>query len=63
MNKYPNHDYENLQLLDYGVDKSVTLEQNYIDLIPQHGLEGIYSVDNTKSSYSGVSLDYIVPHP
>jgi len=52
MNKYPNHDYENLQLLDYGVDKSVTLEQNYIDLIPQHGLEGIYSVDNTKSSNS-----------
>jgi hypothetical protein len=33
----------------------MTLEQNSIDMMTQHGQEGIYSVDNTKSLDSGVS--------
>jgi hypothetical protein len=31
--------------LDYGVDKLMMLEQNYVDMMIQHGLEGICSVD------------------
>jgi hypothetical protein len=33
MNKYPYHDYIVSQLLDYGVDKIVTLEQNVVDMM------------------------------
>jgi len=36
-------------------DKSMMLEQNFVDLMTQHGLEGICNVNNTKSSYSRVS--------
>ncbi len=57
INKYPNHDYVDLQLLDYGVDKSMTSKQNFVDLMTQHGLEGVYKVDNTKSSNLGVSSE------
>jgi hypothetical protein len=59
MNKYPNHDYAYLQLLDYGVDILVTSKQNSIDLMIQHGSQGIYNVDNTKSSYSRLSLELL----
>jgi hypothetical protein len=37
MNKYPNYDYAYLYLLDYGVYKSFMLEQNYVDMMIQHG--------------------------
>jgi hypothetical protein len=33
MNKYLDHDYANLQLLDYGVDKSMMSEQNYTNMM------------------------------
>jgi len=33
MNKYSNHDYANTQLLDCGIDKSVTSKQNFVDLM------------------------------
>jgi hypothetical protein len=55
MNKYSNHDYINSQLLDCGVDKSLTSEQNYVDLMTPHRLERIYNLDNTMSSYSEMS--------
>jgi hypothetical protein len=51
MNKYPYHDYIVSQLLDYGVDKTVTLEQNVVDMMTQHRPKGICSVDNIRSSY------------
>jgi hypothetical protein len=48
MNKYPDHDYANLYLLEYGVNKLVMIEQNFVDLMTQHGPKGICSVDNTR---------------
>jgi hypothetical protein len=33
MNKYLDCDYVDLQLLDYEVDKSVTSNQNYVDMM------------------------------
>jgi len=56
MNKYPNHDYTNSQLLDCGIDKSVMLEQNYVDLMILHRSKGINSVDIIMSSNSGMSF-------
>jgi hypothetical protein len=55
MNKYVDHDYIISQLLDYGVDKLVMLEQNFVNLIIQHRPKGIYNVNNTKSSNLGIS--------
>ncbi len=55
MNKYLDHDYANLQLLDYGVNKSMTLEQNYTNVMTQHGSKGIYNVNNIMSLDSRVS--------
>jgi hypothetical protein len=40
MNKYSNHGYTISQLLDHGVDKSLMLEQNSIDLMTQHRPKG-----------------------
>jgi hypothetical protein len=33
MNKYSDHDYVDSQLLDCGVDKLMTLKQNFANLI------------------------------
>jgi hypothetical protein len=52
MNKYPYHDYIVSQLLDYGVDKIVTLEQNVVDMMIQHKPKGICSVDNIRSHHT-----------
>ncbi len=52
MNKYSDHDYANSQLLDCGVDKLETLEQNFDDFMTQYRLDGIYNVHNTRSSDS-----------
>jgi len=49
MNKYSYHDYVDSQLLNYGVDKSMTLKQDFVDLIIQNRLKGICNVNNTKS--------------
>jgi hypothetical protein len=56
MKKYLNHDYIVSQLLNYGVDKILTLEQNVANLMTQHRPKGICSVDNTRS-YLGMSLE------
>jgi hypothetical protein len=45
MNKYLDHGYTISQLLDCGVDKWLMLEQDYVDLMIQHRLEGICNVD------------------
>ncbi len=55
MTKHPNHDYANSQLLDYGIDKSMMLKQNSINLMIQHGSKGIYSVHITRSLDLGMS--------
>jgi len=57
MNKHPNHDYANLQLLDYGLNKSMTSIQNFVDLMTRQGLKGIYSVHNIRSIDLGMSLE------
>jgi hypothetical protein len=33
MIKYPNHDYVDSQLLDYGVDKLMMSKQNFADMM------------------------------
>jgi hypothetical protein len=55
MNKYPDHDYVNLQLLEYGVDKLVTSKQNFVDMMTQHRSKGICNVDNIRPLDSRVS--------
>jgi hypothetical protein len=55
MNKYSNHDYIASQLLNCGVDNLMTSKKNSIDLMTQHRLKGIRSVNNTKSSDSRMS--------
>jgi hypothetical protein len=55
MNKYLDHGYTISQLLDCGVDKSLILEQDFVDLMTQHRLKGICSVDYTISSNSKMS--------
>jgi hypothetical protein len=55
MNKYSYHDYAYSQLLNCGVDKLVTSEQNSVDPMTQHRLEGICSVDSTMSLDSEMS--------
>jgi hypothetical protein len=49
MKKFIDQDYIVSQSLDYGSNKSVTLKQNSIDLMTQHMIEEVYTVDNTKS--------------
>jgi hypothetical protein len=41
MNKYLDHGYTISQLFDCGVNKSLMLEQDSIDLMTQHRLKGI----------------------
>jgi hypothetical protein len=36
MKKYPNNGYTISHLLDCGVDKSLMLEQDFVDLMIQH---------------------------
>jgi hypothetical protein len=50
MNKYSDHDYVHSQLLDYGVDKLMMSSQNFVNLMIQYRLEGVCSVDSTRSS-------------
>jgi hypothetical protein len=52
MNKYPNHGYIILYLLDCGVHKSLMSEQNYADPMTKHRPNGICSVDYIMSSKS-----------
>ncbi len=52
-----NHDYKVSQLIDHRWDLSITSKQNSIDLMTQHKIEDIYSVDNTKSSKLKVLLE------
>jgi hypothetical protein len=40
MNKYLDHAYIVFQLLDYGVDKLMMSEQNFVDMMIQHRPEG-----------------------
>jgi hypothetical protein len=47
---FRNHGYTILQLVDYRLDFSITLEQNFVDLMIQHKTKEIYNVNNTKSS-------------
>jgi hypothetical protein len=47
--------YKVLQLLDYGLNKSTTSQQNSINWMIRHRLEGIYSVNYTMSSKSKMS--------
>ncbi len=47
---FRNHCYTILQLVDYRLDFSVTLEQNFVDLMIQHKTKEIYNVNNTRSS-------------
>jgi hypothetical protein len=55
MNKYSNHDYTISQLLYCGVNKSLMSKQDYVDLMIQHRLEGICSVDYIRSLNLGMS--------
>ncbi len=57
MNKYSDHGYTISQLLDCGVSKSLTSKQNSVDLMTQHRLEGICSVDYIMSLDSGISSE------
>ncbi len=57
MNKWPDHDYANLQLLDYGLDKSMTSKQNFVDLMTRQGWKGIYNVHDIRSLDLGMSLE------
>jgi len=47
MNKYSDHDYVHSQLLDYGVDKLMMSNQNFVNLMIQYRLEGVCRVDST----------------
>jgi hypothetical protein len=49
MKIFIDHDYIVSQSLDYGLDRSITLEQIFINLMIQHRVEEVYSVDNTRS--------------
>ncbi len=55
MKKYPNNGYTISHLLDCGVDKSLMLEQDFVDLMIQHRPQGICSVDYTMSGMSSKS--------
>jgi hypothetical protein len=50
MKIFRDHDYIVSQSLDYRLDKFVTLEQNFVDLMIQYRKEKVYTVDNTTSS-------------
>jgi hypothetical protein len=50
MNKYLGHGYIVSQLLDCEVNKSLMLEQDSANMMAQHKLEGIYSVNYIMSS-------------
>jgi len=41
---------------DYGSNNSITSKQNFIDLMTQHAIEKVYSVDNTRSLDSKMTL-------
>jgi len=49
MKIFIDHDYIVSQSLDYGLDRSITLEQIFINLMIQHRVNEVYSVDNTRS--------------
>ncbi len=49
MNKYLDHGYTVSQLLDSGVDKSLMLKQDFVDLMTEHRPKKICSVDYTRS--------------
>jgi hypothetical protein len=55
MNKYLNHGYTISHLLDCGVDKSLMLEQDFVDLMTQHRPDKICNVNYTMSSDSRMS--------
>jgi hypothetical protein len=50
MKIFINHDYIVSQLLHYRLNKFVTIEQNFVNLMTQHKTEEVCSVDNTRSS-------------
>jgi hypothetical protein len=41
---------------DYGSNKSITSKQKFINLMTQHTIEKVYSVDNTRSLDSKMTL-------
>jgi hypothetical protein len=47
---FTNHNYIVSQSLDYRLDEHVTSEQNFIDLLTQHGIEEVCNVNSTRSS-------------
>jgi hypothetical protein len=49
MKIFTNYDKTISQSLDYGSDKFVTLEQNSNNLVIQHRVEEVCSVNNTRS--------------
>ncbi len=55
MNKYLDHGCIVSQLLDCGVDKSLMLEQDFVNIMIKHRLKGICSVDYTMSPNLGMS--------
>jgi len=57
--KYLDHDYVDSQLVDCGIDKLVMSKQNFANLMTQHGLKGIYSVNTTRSWNSRMSLELL----
>jgi hypothetical protein len=62
MNKYLYHGYTISWLLDCGADKSWMLEQDFVDMMIQHSLEGICSVNYTTSSElpNATSIEFFV---
>jgi hypothetical protein len=55
--KNPNCDYKVSYSLDCGSYKSIMSQQKFVDLMTQHRLEEIYSVNSTKSSYEELSSE------
>jgi hypothetical protein len=52
-----DHNYTISQSLDYKADRQVTSKKTFVNMMTQHSIEGIYSVDNTRSSYLELSLE------
>jgi hypothetical protein len=51
-----DHNYIVSQSLDYKSHRHVTSKQNFIDMMTQHRIKKICSVNNTRSSYLKLSL-------
>jgi len=51
-----NHHYKVSQLIDYRLDMFVTSKQNFVNVMIQHMIEQICTINNTKSSLLEVLL-------